>query len=125
LNYNFSSDGKVLNFTVSGMTEGFCTYEYSGMPPLKTKDYNYVVCRVKGTSNARWSFRLFFQNGSSNDFPYRQTPSEDWTIYEFICLEDAQLRHDAYLAVKTVDGLPASVSVDYYFIMGYKAFPAS
>jgi len=76
---------------------------------------------VKGTENARWLFRLFFQDGTSYDFPWWGTPTTNWGIYLFDMasvpdLKDKVLRHDAYLVVMTTDGKPASVYIDFYQI---------
>ena len=118
--YNFTSDGEVLNFTVSGVVDGFSTYKYTKMPSIRTSEYQYVVCRIKGTSNARWLFRLFFQDGTSYDFPWWYSPSENWMFYTFSYSGDKLLSSNAFLAVKTVDGEAAYICIDYYFIMAYK-----
>ena len=68
LNHSFISDGGILNFTVWGKANAFASFKYSAIPFLPISEYRYVVCLVKGTENARWLFRLFFQDGTKLRF---------------------------------------------------------
>jgi hypothetical protein len=67
-NFSFESNGNILNFTVAG--EGHPVYRYVFNIPINTGEFRYIACRVKGTSNARWLFRLVSEDGEGKDFPY-------------------------------------------------------
>lgn len=121
LSHSFASDGRILNFTVSGKANSSTTYQYSDLPPLSASEYPYVVFRVKGTTNARWLFRVFFQDGTSYDFPYWGTPPSNWEVHLFVLSSIPQVQgkiisNKANLALMTKDGNPASVYIDFYAI---------
>jgi len=123
-NWSFISDSDVLTVTVAGNATVY--FRYLGLPFLNTTEYQYVACRVRGSPNARWLFRLFSQDGSlSYDFPYWWKPSEDWDIYPFSIaetrLKDQLLDQQAFLDVKSVDSNPARIYVDFYFIYKYES----
>lgn len=121
LNYNFSNTAGVLNLTVWGEAENFVSFQYKKLPPLNTSEFRYVFCLVKGTENAQWLFRLFSNDGESYDFPWWGTPTENWQLYVFDfatipVFQNATLRNDAYLNLKTTDGKSATVYIDFYQI---------
>jgi hypothetical protein len=109
LNYSFISNRGILNSTVWGKANAFASFKYSAIPPLSTSESRYIVALVKGTQNARWLFRIFFQDGTCCDFPWWGVPTENMKICLFDMgsipeLKDKVLRNDAYLAVMTTDG---------------------
>ena len=121
LDYNFVNYTGVLNLTVWGREEGFASFQNKKIPALPTSEFHYVLCVVKGTENARWLFRLFSSNGTSYDFPWWGAPTADWKLYLFdlstiAVFQNTTLRNDAYLALKTTDGKPASIYIDLYQI---------
>lgn len=122
--WSFTTDGSMLKVTVSGNAR--VSFKYVGIPSLNTSVYHYVAVRVKGTTNARWLFRLISNEpqATSWDFPYWGTPTENWNIYVFdinnTLLKDKVLRADAELDFKSVDVNQATIYIDYYLIYGYE-----
>jgi len=121
-NYSFTSDGDVLSVSVAG--NATVVFRYFGLPAINTTEYPYIVCRVKGSPNARWLFRLISQDKKVGyDFPYWWKPSENWETYVFYIaetpLKDKLLAREAFLAVKSIDSNPAILYIDFYFIYQY------
>jgi len=121
--WSFTSEGDVLTVTVAG--NATVSFRYLGLPLLQTTEYQYIACRVRGSSNARWLFRLFSQDGSlSYDFPYWWKPSGNWETYLFRIdqtpLKDQLLDKQAFLDIKSVDSSPATLYVNFYMIFRYE-----
>jgi hypothetical protein len=66
--WTFTSDGNILKVTISGNAR--VSFQYLGIPSINTSVCHYVAVRVKGTTNARWWFRLVSNEATSYDFPY-------------------------------------------------------
>jgi hypothetical protein len=117
----------LLNFTVTG--EGHPLYRYVFNMPINTGEFRYIVCRVKGTPNARWLLRLVSEDGGGKDFPYWWIPPEDWRIYSFDLSSECggaflnKTLREAYLSVKSINGKPATVLLDFYQIFKYRESP--
>jgi len=109
------------NVSAHSQSYAFSTYAYHSMPNLSMTEHTYILCRVKGTENAHWQFRLYFSDGTKGDFPYRGavTPNIFWSIHIFAIPpydSGKTLRGDAYLTFISVDGLPATVQIDFYIV---------
>lgn len=126
LTYSFRSDGNILNFTISG--NGQVAFKYSGIPPINASEYRYVAVRVKGSHNARWSFRFFSRGDVGMDFPYWENAPQNWKIYTFDMTTEWEgmfknkvLIPDAYLGLKSVDSKPATVYIDFSMAFKYQS----
>jgi hypothetical protein len=122
-NFNFTSNGDILTLNVSGNAK--ITFQYNALPLINTTEYPYVACRVKGSSNARWLFRLISQDGKIGyDFPYWETPSDNWTVYAFN-IADTPLKNNVldrriYLGMQSIDSNRATLYIDFYMMFKYE-----
>lgn len=121
-NYSFENKDGVLNISISGNSS--VMLRRNELPSLNTSEYQFVACNVRGSSNARWLFRLFSKDGTSYDFPFYSSPTENWKIYVFdfsaTRLKNQLLDSNAYLEVQSNDNNPSNLQLAFYIIYKYK-----
>jgi hypothetical protein len=81
------------------------------LPKLNLSDYDYAQIKIEGTDNARTFIRFFFIDDQSIDFSYWENTPHNWKKTIDLFSYNQTLLGEAYISLKSSDGLPASIEI--------------
>jgi hypothetical protein len=81
------------------------------VPKLNLSDYDYIIVKLEGSSNARILLRFFLIDGSAFDVVYWGEPSLVTTPFDLRPFSGKMLRGDVYIGLKSSDGLSSSFNL--------------
>jgi len=81
------------------------------VPKLNLSDYDYIIVRLEGNSNARILLRFFLTDGSGFDVVYWEDSSLVTTPFDLRPFSGKMLSGDVYIGLKSSDGLPSSFNL--------------